>query len=113
MLNVENLNFRYSKFSRPVLNGASLELKPGEVGILLGRGLNIDQAREALSGVTLESLVVAVRVARAMKVRASRGEVDLAKLPLLMHVDEILSEKKEVSIPWESFTFVQKDEALS
>ncbi len=37
MLNVENLNFRYSKFSRPVLNGASLELKPGEIGILLGK----------------------------------------------------------------------------
>ena len=37
MLNVENLNFRYSKFSRPVLNGASLELKPGEVGVLLGK----------------------------------------------------------------------------
>ena len=37
MLNVENLTFRYSKFSRPVLNGASLELKPGEIGILLGK----------------------------------------------------------------------------
>lgn len=37
MLSVENLNFRYSKFSRPVLNGASLELKPGEIGILLGK----------------------------------------------------------------------------
>ena len=37
MLNVENLTFRYSKFSRPVLNGASLDLKPGEVGILLGK----------------------------------------------------------------------------
>ena len=37
MLNVENLSFRYSKFSRPVLNGASLELKPGEIGILLGK----------------------------------------------------------------------------
>ena len=36
MLQVENLTFRYSKFSRPVLNGASLELKPGEIGILLG-----------------------------------------------------------------------------
>ena len=30
MLNVENLSFRYSKFSRPVLSGASLELKAGE-----------------------------------------------------------------------------------
>ena len=37
MLNVENLTFRYSKFSRPVLKGASLELKPGEIGILLGK----------------------------------------------------------------------------
>ena len=37
MLNVENLNFRYSRFSRPVLSGASLQLQPGEVGILLGK----------------------------------------------------------------------------
>ena len=37
MLKVENLKFRYSKFSRPVLNGASLELHPGEIGILLGK----------------------------------------------------------------------------
>ena len=37
MLKVDNLKFRYSKFSRPVLNGASLELHPGEIGILLGK----------------------------------------------------------------------------
>ena len=37
MLNVENIGFRYSKFSRPVLRGASLELKPGEIGIVLGK----------------------------------------------------------------------------
>ena len=78
------------------------------VGILLGRGLNIDEAKAELNGVTLESLVVAVRVARAMKVRAEKGEADLSKLPLLMHVDEILSDKKPVNIPWESFTFVQE-----
>ena len=78
------------------------------VGILLGRGLDIDQAKAELNGVTLESLVVAVRVARAMRIRARRGEVDLAQLPLLLHVDEILSEKKEVNIPWESFTYIQQ-----
>ena len=76
-----------------------------QVGILLGRGMNIDEAKEALNGVTLESLVVAVRVARAVRVRAAKGEIDLADFPLLMHVDEILSEKKPVNIPWESFTF--------
>lgn len=37
MLTVENLHFRYSKFSRPVLTGASLELQAGEIGILLGK----------------------------------------------------------------------------
>ena len=78
------------------------------VGILLGRGLNIDQAREELSGVTLESLVVAVRVARAMQIRAKNGSADLNKLPLLMHVDDILSRKAPVNIPWENFTFVQE-----
>lgn len=77
------------------------------VGILLGRGLNIDEAKAELKGITLESLVVAVRVARAMKIRARNGQADLAKLPLLMHVDEILTDKKAVNIPWEDFTFVQ------
>ncbi len=78
------------------------------VGILLGRGLNIDEAKAELNGVTLESLVVAVRVARAMRIRAQKGEVDLNDFPLLMHVDEILSDKAEVNIPWEKFTYVQE-----
>lgn len=37
MLKVENVHFRYSKNGNPVLNGTSLELKQGEVGILLGK----------------------------------------------------------------------------
>lgn len=37
MLKVENLHFRYAKFGKPVLSGASLELKQGEIGILLGK----------------------------------------------------------------------------
>lgn len=78
------------------------------VGILLGRGLNIDEAKAELNGVTLESLVVAVRVARAMRIRAEKSEVDLMDFPLLMHVDEILSEKAEVNIPWEKFTYIQE-----
>ena len=75
------------------------------VGILLGRGMDIDEAKEALNGVTLESLVVAKRVARAVRIKAAKGEANLADFPLLMHVDEILSEKKAVQIPWEAFTF--------
>ena len=37
MLKVENMQFRYSKNGNLVLNGASLELKQGEIGILLGK----------------------------------------------------------------------------
>lgn len=75
------------------------------VGILLGRGLNIDEAKEELKGVTLESLVVAGRVARAMKIKAERGIANLDEFPLLIHIDEIITDKKAVNIPWESFTF--------
>jgi len=74
-----------------------------KVGILLGKGMTIDEALEALKGVTLESLVVAARVARALKVKAAKGEVKLEDYPLLMHVDEIITDKKPVDIPWEKF----------
>ncbi len=75
------------------------------VGILLGRGLNIDEAKAELNGVTLESLVVAVRVARAVKMSAKLGVLNTADFPLLMHIDEILTDKKAVNIPWDAFRF--------
>lgn len=74
------------------------------VGILLGRGMSYEQAMEELKGVTLESLVVAKRVARAVKARAAKGEVKLEDFPMLMHVDSIISEGAAVNIPWEDFT---------
>jgi len=79
------------------------------VGILLGRGMSIDEARAELNGVTLESLVVAVRVARAVKVAAEKGTLRREDFPLLLHVDEILTDKKEVNIPWERFTFIKEN----
>ena len=75
------------------------------VGILLGRGLTIQEAKEELNGVTLESLVVAERVAKAVRVKAERGLVNLDDFPLLLHIDEIITQGKEVQIPWEKFTF--------
>ncbi len=74
------------------------------VGILLGRGLNIHEAKKELMGVTLESLVVAERVARAIRVKAERGLVDLQEYPLLMHIDEVITKAVPVNIPWEAFT---------
>ena len=75
------------------------------VGILLGKGLNIDEAKAELKGVTLESLVVAERVAKAIKLNIEKGVLDAEDFPLLLHIDEIISEKALVNIPWEKFTY--------
>ncbi len=74
-----------------------------QVGILLGRGMPIEEAKETLKGVTLESLVVAERVARAVRRKALRGDLDLADYPLLCHVDDILNRHAAPDIPWERF----------
>ena len=37
MIKVENLSFRYNKNGNGVLNGVSLELEQGQIGILLGK----------------------------------------------------------------------------
>ena len=75
------------------------------IGILLGRGLNIAEAKAELNGVTLESLVVAERVARAVRKSAQLGKLDLTDFPLLLHIDEILTQGSQVQIPWDSFRF--------
>ena len=77
------------------------------VGILLGRGLNIDEAKQELQGVTLESLVVAGRVAKAVKISAKNGRLNAADFPLLLHIDEIITDRKPVNIPWDAFRFVK------
>ena len=74
------------------------------IGILLGRGMDIDDAKAELNGVTLESLVVAERVARAVRTRAAKGDLSLEDFPLLMQVDGILHHGK-AEIPWENMTF--------
>lgn len=75
------------------------------VGILLGKGLTITEALDKLKGVTLESLVVAKRVAKAIRIKAEKGEVDINDFPLLMHVDDIVSNGVTAEIPWDKFTF--------
>ena len=37
MMQVENIHFQYGRSASPVLNGATLQLQQGEVGILLGK----------------------------------------------------------------------------
>ncbi len=72
-------------------------------GILLGGGLTMEQTLAELKGVTLESLVVATRVARAVRRLAERGAGDLSDFPLLAAVDETLNGGKGARIPWDAF----------
>ena len=97
---LENMSVGYGDLYVTVYGG-----RTRLVGILLGRGLNIDEAKAELNGVTLESLVVAERVANAIKAAAKLGKLDKKDFPLLLHVDEIITEKKPVALPWEDFTF--------
>ena len=79
MLSIENLHFRYSKHGNPVLNGASLELKQGEIGIVLGKNgsgkttlfkniLGIEKAQAGKIAFDGESLQKISRRERARKI---------------------------------------------
>ena len=56
---------------------------------------------------TLESLVVAERVARAVRKAIARGTLEAADFPLLLHIDDIISRSEAVNIPWEGFTYAE------
>ncbi len=73
------------------------------IGILLGKGYDIDSAKAELNGVTLESLVVSERVARAIFINIEKGKLKAKDFPLLLHINDILSGKSQANIPWESF----------
>ena len=77
------------------------------VGILLGKGLTITEAKQELAGVTLESLVVSERVARAVRKGIARGVLNAENFPLLLHIDDIISQGEAVNIPWENFTYTE------
>lgn len=73
------------------------------VGLLLGKGYPIDKVMEEMKGQTLEAVVIATRTARAVKALAKAGKVNLEDFPLLMHVDELLNDRKPLNIPWKNF----------
>lgn len=78
-----------------------------KIGILLGEGKSYDEALDILAGVTLESLVVARRVYKAMVRKAELGQADLSRFPMLCHAAAVLDEGRDAELPWESFTFEQ------
>lgn len=76
-----------------------------KIGTLLGRGLSFEEAMNELKGVTLESIVITTRTARAAKKLAERNVIALEDFPLLMHIDTLINEGAEVNIPWDAFTW--------
>ena len=74
-----------------------------KIGTLLGRGLTFEQAMDELKGVTLESIVIATRTARAVRRLIELGKATEAQFPLLMHIDELINQGKPVNIPWSKF----------
>jgi glycerol-3-phosphate dehydrogenase (NAD(P)+) len=73
------------------------------LGRLLGGGLPFERAREQLEGVTLESVEITTRVARALPKLDKRGLLKTRDFPLLHHLDQIINQKLPVRIPWEEF----------
>ena len=74
-----------------------------KIGVLLGEGVPYDEAMAQLSGVTLESVVITARMARAVRRLDARGVVRAADFPLLMHIDSLISDGQAVNIPWDAF----------
>lgn len=73
------------------------------IGTLLGRGLSFEQAMDQLRGVTLESIVIATRTARAVRHLAEAGTVKWEEFPLLKLVDAMINEGAGAEIPWDAF----------
>ena len=76
-----------------------------KIGILLGEGKTYQEALDILAGVTLESLVVARRVYKAVAKKAELGQEDLSNFPMLCHAAAVLDDGKDAELPWEAFTF--------
>jgi glycerol-3-phosphate dehydrogenase (NAD(P)+) len=58
---------------------------------------------EELKEVTLESVVIAKRTAAAIKKQIYRNTARTEDFPLLLHIDEIISNGAPVNIPWKKF----------
>lgn len=65
-----------------------------KVGTLLGKGYTIDEALDELKGQTLEAVVIAKRLGKAICERGMQDE-----FPLMMHVYDLLLGKTTVNIP--------------
>ena len=81
------------------------------LGILLGEGLSMSEARERLKGVTLESISAVKSLYEGISILVQRGvvtsygKVDMAEFPLIEHLYDVLFHGKDADFPWKKFSF--------
>jgi len=74
-----------------------------KIGTLLGMGHNFEDSLKELSGITLESGVIASRTGKAVKTLIENAKADEKDFPLLLHIYDIIENNAKVCIPWKSF----------
>ena len=74
-----------------------------KLGELLGQGLTFQEAMKRLSGMTLESVSIITRAARTVRRWSEQGKANADAYPLLLHLDAIINQDRNVQIPWERF----------
>jgi len=74
-----------------------------KIGTLLGMGHNLEYALNELSGITLESVVIAERTSKAILTFIASGKAKKEDYPLLLHIYDIIANDARVNIPWADF----------
>ncbi len=78
-----------------------------KLGTLLGKGFSFEAAMAQLSGITLESVVIANRTIQAMQTLSRLGKARAEEFPLLFHVGRLLQGETGIDIPWQRFEVEQ------
>lgn len=77
-----------------------------QIGILLGQGMGIHEAMAQLKDITLESIVIATRTAKAVRTLVEQGKASEEQFPLMTFLDQIINMGQKRTIPWESFEVI-------
>ena len=94
----ENIEFGTGDLYVTVFGGRSRK-----IGTLLGLGNSFKSAMQELEGNTLESVVIAERIGKAVLTLIDKGKASRKNFPLLLHVYDIISKDSKVNIPWKDF----------
>ncbi len=73
------------------------------VGRLVGSGLRFSEAREKMSGITLEGAAAIEVVGGAVAELTERGTIEPTDFPLMRHLHEVVVQDRPLQIPWDEF----------